>query len=131
MFTHDIPYALYDGPDGNWGLQGKSFSSIYTDACKRVQAATDASMYARGVGERYVRLNVPGTQELACWSISGDKQVKVVVDSPSPGSIYSRMVGFANATIPVTAGRQQITVPLTLKGRLIGGNGVTFPEFNF
>ncbi len=51
------------------------------------------------------------------------------MDSPSPGSIYSRMVGFANATIPVTAGRQQITVPLTLKGRLIGGNGVTFPEF--
>lgn len=137
-YTHSIFYGLYDDAFGDVGVLGKSWAPIATDAFKRTRAATDASMYVREfvvggnyntTGNWYVRTTVPEGSELVCWSVAGDRNARIVVDSPTDGTMLSRMVGGQNFAIPVTAGRQVITVPLTLRARLLSGNRVTFPEF--
>jgi hypothetical protein len=129
-FSHDIAYALYDDAFGDVGMINKPWTPIFSDAANRVKAATDAAMYNRESGTWYVRLNVPGGQELVCWTTGTPRNVTVVVDATSNVQMYSRMVGGTNGAISAHTGRQAITVPLQLKGRLIGGVGCSFPEFN-
>lgn len=136
-YTHSIFYALYDDAFGDVGVLNKTWAPIVTDAFKRVRAATDASMYVREAngtaynttGNWYVRTTVPEGSELVCWSTAGNRNVRIVIDSPAAGTMFSRMVGERNTSIHVAAGRQVITVPLTLRARLLSGNRVTFPEF--
>lgn len=129
QFEIDIAYALFDDSFGNVGMLNKAWTPIFTDAATRVRAATEAAMYHRAADEWYVRMNVPGGQELVLWTTGAGRNVKIAVDAAAPAQFYSRMVGGANTTFNVVAGRQFVTVPLVLKGRLVGGPGVTFPEF--
>lgn len=135
--SHSLYYALYDDAFGDVGVLNKPWSPIVTDAFKRAAAATEASMYTREGDQNainttanwYVRQHVPGGQELICWSVAGNRNARVVVDAAAAGNLGSRMVGSAASSISVTAGRQAITVPLTLRGRILGGPGISFPEF--
>jgi hypothetical protein len=137
-------YEAIDEPPTAFGLYKpgwveKPAAASFRDAAAHIHASNRFACYARGTpadkqsGRWFVRLDAAdGGQRLAAWhpTATFTERLWAVADKAVNLNVQSIGSGKPVDAIPLTAGPQQISVPLSTRAVVLQGSGVRFPEFS-
>jgi hypothetical protein len=118
-----------------WRSALKPGGLVCKDILAHVHAATGAQMFNRmdlWTGNRFVRLDLPGTQRLIAWSLGGARNDQIAVNATAACTLSVNVAGDpANAIkYQLTAGSSFVPVSLKSRSIIIAADGpITFPEF--
>jgi hypothetical protein len=137
-------YSALDEPPTYFGLYApgwveKASAACFRDAATHIHASTGFACYARGTpvdkqtSRWFVRLDTAGGgQRLAAWhpNSTSTEQVWVVADQATDLNVQTIGSTEPAKTIRLSAGPQQISVPLATRTVVLHADGVHFPEFS-